>query len=1013
MDTGASACFVSQAWIKQQRYTTFAVSKPIRLALADGGEVARLTHAADITIKHGNHVTTALCYVTNIGKYDVILGMNWLDCHQPVLGFGTSRSMTFDHKDCKVNCLKDGLQDTVYEDRPPESSSRKVSSKSTPAGDAAISMISAEAACLAAVKDPDSIVWLEPHHFDKIKQPKDPSTGDCDLPAFKEHVAGLASVTQEDFEHYMSKMERPPLSRDDIQKMVPAYILDKYPDLFSPQLANVLPPRRPGVDHAIDIEPGAGIPKPHIYGLTREETMAVKAYIDEMIGKGFIRPSTSPYASPVLVVKKPSGGLRICVDYRGLNGVTRKNRNAPPAIKETLARMAKVQVMTLVDVIAAFNSVRVKEGHEEKTAFLTRYGLYEYLVMPFGLCNAPGTFQTFINETLRDYLDVICTAYLDDVLIYSDEESKHEDHVLKVLNKISGAGMYLDATKCSFSTKRVRYLGLILTTDGLEMDPKKVATVLSWQTPRCVKDVQAFLGFANFYRRFIKGFSALAKPLTELTKSDGKKSFPLAPDSKAVASFKRLKDAFASAGILAHFDADLETWLETDASDFITAAVLSQMGPDDVLRPVAFLSHKMNPAECNYEIYDKELLAIVRAFEEWRFELAGTLDPVKVLSDHQALQTFMTNKRLNRRQARWSEFLSEFNFKVTYRPGKQGTKPDALTRRPGDLPEDADDERRQHQWQTVIKPHQVDPTLQVATLTSTSGPDTRQAIFLARCGFHRVRLSTLDAAHHMYNDSEAETASEAAVLDALHLSPIEAGEAPAGEGEVNLDGDQDGDLTDEIRRAYPEDGVLQAIIKAKQGGQRRLPSNVTDNKQRLRLELGDCALHDGLLYVQSKLYIPDANQMRTKVLNQVHRSLCGGGHRGKHETYAKATRWYYWPRMTYDVAQYVRACLTCQRAKSHQEGKQGLLHPLPIPDRYWSSISMDYITHLPACTDNGRTYENILVIVDRLSKKKKFIPVVNLRVDTLVRAFVEFVWREEGYPEHIVSDRGPQFTSHF
>ena len=537
MDTGASACFVSQEWIKQQRFTTFRVAKPIRLALADGEEVARLTHAADITVKHGNHISTVLCYVTNIGKYDVILGMNWLDYHHPVLGFGSSRTMTFDHKDCKVNCLKDGLQETVYEDRPPESSSRKATAGNTTAGDVKIAMISAEAASLAAVKDPDSIVWLEPHHFDKVKQPKDPCTDDCDLSAFKEQVAGLASVTQEDFEHYMAKMERPSMSQDEIRKLVPSYILDKFPDLFSPQLANVLPPRRPGVDHTIDIELGSGIPKPHIYGLTREETMAVKAYIDEMIGKGFIRPSTSPYASPVLVVKKPSGGLRICVDYRGLNAVTRKNRNAPPAIKETLARMAKVQVMTLVDVIAAFNSVRIKEGHEEKTAFLTRYGLYEYLVMPFGLCNAPGTFQTFINDTLRDHLDVICTAYLDDVLIYSDNEGKHEDHVLTVLGKISKAGMFLDASKCSFSTKRVRYLGLILTTDGLEMDPKKVATVLDWQTPRTVKDVQAFLGFANFYRRFIKGFSSLAKPLTELTKVDGKKAFPLALDSKAVKSF--------------------------------------------------------------------------------------------------------------------------------------------------------------------------------------------------------------------------------------------------------------------------------------------------------------------------------------------------------------------------------------------------------------------------------------------------------------------------------------------
>jgi hypothetical protein len=173
-----------------------------------------------------------------------------------------------------------------------------------------------------------------------------------------------------------------------------------------------------------------------VYGLTCQETEAVKTHIDKMMGKGFIKPRTSLFASPVLVVKKPGGGLRICVDYRQLNSITKKNRNAPPAIKETLARMAKVKVMTLINVIAAFNTVRIGPGDKEKTAFQTRYGLYEYLVMPFGLCNAPGTFQTFINETLHDYLDVFCTAYLDDILIYSENKEEHEEHVLKVLQKL-------------------------------------------------------------------------------------------------------------------------------------------------------------------------------------------------------------------------------------------------------------------------------------------------------------------------------------------------------------------------------------------------------------------------------------------------------------------------------------------------------------------------------------------------------------------------------------------------
>lgn len=276
----------------------------------------------------------------------------------------------------------------------------------------------------------------------------------------------------------MAKMEGPGLTDDEIRAMLPQWVYKRFPKLFNPKLADILPPRRRGVDHEIYTE--GPPPKSHIHGLTRKETEAVKAYIDDMLGKGFIKPSTSPYASSVLVVKRPGGGLRICVDYRGLNAVTKKNRNAPPSIKETLARMAKVRVMSMVDVVAAFNSVRMKtDSDQEKIAFLTRYGLYEYLVMPFGLCNAPGTFQTFINEVLRDYLD--------DVLIYSENEEDHEEHVCKVLQKIQDAGMYLDPKKCQFKVNRVKYLGLILTTDGIEMESKKVATVLEWQPPRSVR----------------------------------------------------------------------------------------------------------------------------------------------------------------------------------------------------------------------------------------------------------------------------------------------------------------------------------------------------------------------------------------------------------------------------------------------------------------------------------------------------------------------------------------------
>lgn len=634
--------------------------------------------------------------------------MNWLDFHLPVASFGASRSLEFSSHYCKNNCLRNGLPDTVYSDRPPDSMWRDSSQ-----GDHHLHLVTAEAAYRLWKRDPDAATWVHPHDFERLTHdPGGVALADLDsldaLTTFQEQFAHCSATTQEDFNRYMERMDRPLPTKEDILEKLPDVLKSRW-KAFCPQEADKMPPRRPGVDHVIYLDKTAAIPRPRIYGLSRQESEAVKVYLDDMLSKGFIRPSTSPYAAPVLVVKKPSGGLRICVDYRGINSITRKNRNAPPAIRETLATLNKACIISVVDVIAAFNAVRIKEGDEEKTAFLTRYGLYEYLVMPFGLCNAPGTFQNFINTVLRDFLDEFCSAYMDDVLIYSEREEDHERHVLTVVDRLLDHGLFLDVTKCKSKTTRVKYLGLIITTDGIEMNPEKVKALLDWQLPHCLKDVQAFLGFANFYRRFILGFSAIAKPLTALTRKEvtSGDAFPLKPGTKEAVAFESLKQAFTKAPVLVHFNPDLPIWLETDASDYVLGAVLSQI-IDEQLRPIAFLSKKMTPAECNYEIYDKELLAIVRAFEEWRYELAGSKDPIEVVTDHQSLQHFMTTKRLNRRQARWAEFLAEFNFRIKYRPGKQSTKPDALTRRPGNLPESETNSRTQHQMQILLPPERFE-----------------------------------------------------------------------------------------------------------------------------------------------------------------------------------------------------------------------------------------------------------------------------------------------------------------
>ncbi|KAI0991394.1 hypothetical protein K3495_g16793, partial [Podosphaera aphanis] len=224
--------------------------------------------------------------------------------------------------------------------------------------------------------------------------------------------------------------------------------------------------------------------------------------------------------------------------------------------------------------------------------------------MPFGLTNAPATFQHFVNDCLRDYLDIFCTAFVDDILIYSDTLEEHKTHVVNVLKALKKNNVFLKPEKCEFHTQSTTYLGLIIEPNGIRMDPKKLEAVREWTKPRNVKDVQAFLGFANFYRRFILGFSKLAAPLTKLTRKDSQFLWT----QEAQSAFDALKMAFTTAPILAHFNPEKMIVVETDASDYVSAGILSQYDDAQKLRPVAYFSKKHSPAECNYEIYDKELL---------------------------------------------------------------------------------------------------------------------------------------------------------------------------------------------------------------------------------------------------------------------------------------------------------------------------------------------------------------------------------------------------------------------
>uniref|UniRef100_A0A3B3HIF1 Gypsy retrotransposon integrase-like protein 1 n=1 Tax=Oryzias latipes TaxID=8090 RepID=A0A3B3HIF1_ORYLA len=464
-------------------------------------------------------------------------------------------------------------------------------------------------------------------------------------------------------------------SKVDLEK-IPACYHDLQ-DVFCKTKANTLPPHRP-YDCAINLVPGSTLPKGRLFNLSGPEKLSMESYIQEALSLGHIRPSSSPVGAGFFFVEKKDKSLRPCIDYRELNQITIKDKYSLPLITSVFDSVQDARIFTKLDLRNAYHLVRVKEGDEWKTAFTTPLGHYEYLVMPFGLTNAPAVFQRLVNDVLRDFLNRFVFVYLDDILIYSSNQTQHEQHVRQVLTRLLENQLFVKTEKCEFHVATVQFLGYIIEAGRIRPDPSKLEAVSKWEPPNNRKKLQQFLGFANFYRRFIRNYSSIAAPLTRLTSTN--LNFQWTPEAQR--AFDHLKELFVTAPILIQPDPSRQFIVEVDASDSGVGAVLSQKEQKSgKLKPCAFFSKKLSPAEKNYDVGNRELLAIKLALEEWRHWLEGAEQPFIVWTDHKNLAYLRTAKRLNSRQARWCLFFDRFRFTITYRPGTRNIKPDALSRK--------------------------------------------------------------------------------------------------------------------------------------------------------------------------------------------------------------------------------------------------------------------------------------------------------------------------------------------
>ncbi|WVZ70358.1 LOW QUALITY PROTEIN: hypothetical protein U9M48_019033 [Paspalum notatum var. saurae] len=436
-------------------------------------------------------------------------------------------------------------------------------------------------------------------------------------------------------------------------------VVSDFPDVILEELPG-LPPDR-DVEFAIELVPGTAPVSRRPYRMAPDELKELK--LQEQLDKGFIRPSSSPWGCPALFVeKKDPGGKRLCVDYRPLNAVTIKNKYPLPHIDILFDQLARDKVFSKIDLRSGYYQIKIREEDIPKTAFSTKYGLYEYLVMSFGLTNAPAFFMYMMNSVFMNELDKFVVVFIDDILIYSKSEEEHREHLRIVLTRLREHKLYAKFNKYAFWLKEVSFLGHILSEKGVAVDPSKQL--------ESVTEIQSFLGLAGYYRRFIKDFSKTAKSMTSLTKKNAKYVW----SSNCEEAFQTLKKLLTSAPVLAQPDVTKPFDVYCDASGNGLGCVLMKEG-----RVITYASRQLRKHEANYPTHDLELAAVVHTLKIWRHYLLG--NTCHIYTDHKSLKYILTQSELNMRQRWWLELIKYYDLEIHYHPGKANVVADALSRK--------------------------------------------------------------------------------------------------------------------------------------------------------------------------------------------------------------------------------------------------------------------------------------------------------------------------------------------
>ncbi|KAK7938973.1 hypothetical protein WMY93_002299 [Mugilogobius chulae] len=729
-----------------------------------------------------------------------------------------------------------------------------------------------------------------------------------------------------------------------------------------------------------------------------QDIEAVRNHLRDLLTAGVIRESESPFSSPIVVVRKKNGDVRLCIDYRKLNMQTIKDAYALPNLEESFSALCGSKWFSVLDLKSGYYQIEMSEADKEKTAFVTPLGFWEFNRMPQGVTNAPSTFQRLMEKCMADLNLKQVLVFLDDLIVFSSTLEEHEERLLRVLNRLREFGLKLSLEKCKFFQTSVRYLGHVVSEEGVETDPDKIVALKSWPVPRTLKELKSFLGFAGYYRRFIRGYATIAKPLNHLTRGyvpkrkassnrstasyDLKQPFGERWTPECQHAFETLINCLTSAPVLGFADPKRPYILHTDASTTGLGAALYQE-QDGHLRAIAYASRGLSSSESKYPAHKLEFLALKWSItEKFHDYLYGA--SFVVVTDNNPLTYVLTSAKLDAASHRWLAALSTYTFTLQYRAGIQNQDADALSRRPHDTSHadsctDADFVRQ------FTQEHLGDPVCEIA-------PDIVEAI--CKSCLIRSCLPGLDSISLVESLSMSVQAIPDSYTDEKHhglpLVPL-----------LSLD-----DLRDKQRA----DPVIRDVLHQLETGE-QVPPTVRKECPELSLllrEFDRLELVDAVLYrkrqegdhVQLQLVLPE--ELRSMVLTSLHDDM---GHMGVDRTLDLVRSRFFWPRMSFDVETKIRTCDRCVRRKTLPERAAPLVSI--TTSRPLELVCMDFLSLEP---DQSST-KDILVLTDHFTKFAVALPTANQKARTVARCLWENFIVCYGFPERLHTDQGPDFES--